>query len=457
MRRALTLLLLAASLTACRGGGDRPRVADRATTSTTAAIPTTTTTTLPVATRPSCPATPPRAAPAQDRPRYTLRVDLRPAESAASGDVSVRFVPDLPTDRLVFRLWPNGPRITAGGGRLDAGPVTVDGGQARSEFPNPTTLVVPLGRMVPAGTAIQASMPWQLRIPGPIDDRVAKSGSGVRLGSFFPILPWEPGVGWALDPPSTAYAEAFTAPAADFTMSVTAPPGYTVLASGASDDRGTWTGIGMREVALSAGRFRVVEATANAPGPIPVTVGVDEDLGSSGQAFADKVVRSIEQFSRRYGPYPWPEYTLAITGALRGGVEFPGHVMQGPGTIGRTTSHEVAHQWFYALVGNNQARDPWIDEGLATWGEWQYEGVVASGKATSIPASVRGRAGEPMSFWDPQRKPVFARGVRPGREGPRRARGLRPRRLRAARPRRDQRLQDRPPRRRHPGAVSRLP
>src|SRR5207247_2147761 len=126
-------------------------------------------------------------------------------------------------------------------------------------------LVVPLGRVLAAGTAVTAAMPWQLRLPGPIDDRVARAGNALRIGSFFPILPWEPGVGWALDPPTAAYAEAATAPAADFTMSVTAPDGYTVLASGVPDGRGTWTATGMREVALSAGRFRVATVTARAP------------------------------------------------------------------------------------------------------------------------------------------------------------------------------------------------
>ena len=32
-------------------------------------------------------------------------------------------------------------------------------------------------------------------------------------------------------------------------------------------------------------------------------------------------------------------------------------------------AHEVSHQWFYSLVGNNQAQDPWLDEALATFGE----------------------------------------------------------------------------------------
>ena len=31
--------------------------------------------------------------------------------------------------------------------------------------------------------------------------------------------------------------------------------------------------------------------------------------------------------------------------------------------------HEVAHQWFYGMVGNSQFRDPWLDEAFATYAE----------------------------------------------------------------------------------------
>jgi aminopeptidase N len=36
--------------------------------------------------------------------------------------------------------------------------------------------------------------------------------------------------------------------------------------------------------------------------------------------------------------------------------------------------HETAHQWFYSLVGNDQARDPWLDEALATWAQVRLSG-----------------------------------------------------------------------------------
>ena len=102
--------------------------------------------------------------------------------------------------------------------------------------------------------------------------------------------------------------------------------------------------------------------------------------------------------------------------------------------IGRTTPHEVGHQWFYALVGNDQGRDPWIDEGLASLGRGAFVGNLGSfvGTRRSRPTA-RGHAGEPMTFWDAGRGSAYYRGrVRAGRAGARRARSGRPGRLRAA-------------------------
>src|SRR5687768_11815763 len=119
MRRLLVLLLVVAS--ACSSNGDR-RAEPAATTTTTiesttttsSATTTTTSTTLPGA---ACPPTGERVRPPADRPQYDLALDVRLAENAVTGTVDVRFVPDLPVDRLVFRLWPNGPRLRNAGAR----------------------------------------------------------------------------------------------------------------------------------------------------------------------------------------------------------------------------------------------------------------------------------------------------------------------------------------------------
>ncbi|MGH9179394.1 MAG: hypothetical protein ACRD0N_12680, partial [Acidimicrobiales bacterium] len=359
---------------------------------------------------PSCPAIPARQAPREDRTRYTLRVDVRPVDNVVEGEVTARFTPDLPTDKLVIRLWANAPRTANAGARLDVGGVFVGGRAVGAVQESPTMVVArPGGTLVP-GQTVEVGIPYRLTLPGTVSDRISRTGDAIRLGSFFPLLAWEPGIGWAEQPASSGFAEASMTPTADFTATVTVPPGFDVLATGTHDGNGRWTATGVTDFALSVGHFNLASGTANAPQPVQVTVGVHAGLGDSPGAYLSRIVRALEEFSRRFGPYPWPTYTLAVTPTLSGGIEYPMHVLQGPGTTGRTTSHEVAHMWFYGLVVNNQGRDPWMDEGLATYAEGRFEGTLNSLKATSIPAGGQGRVGEPMAFWEP-RQSIYYRSV----------------------------------------------
>jgi hypothetical protein len=418
-RLRLVLLVVLAVLAACTGGGGdlaRDGSSAESTAPPAPAAPaeepsTTTTTGLPQAgalpPSGSCPAVPAQARPDPARPRYAMDVHVRPDEGVVEGRLTVRFSPDLPTDRLVFRLWPNGPRSAAAGGHLAAGPVFLGSSvPVASSQPDPTTLVVPLDPPLRAGDEVEATVPWRLTLPGPSNDRLAAQDGAVRLGSFFPILAWEPGVGWAVDPATSLFGEASTAPVADFSYSVTVPEGLSVLASGERNG-GRWAAVAVRDVAVSVGRFRTAEGVAHAPWPVAVTVGVHEGLGDDPAAYLDRVVRSMEDFSRRFGAYPYRTHTLALTPGLSGGIEYPGHVMQGPGTLGRTTSHEVGHLWFYSLVGNNQGRDPWIDEGLASWAEARFENSLGELSARDIPRPARGRAGEPMTYWETHRDSYY--------------------------------------------------
>ncbi|MDP8936858.1 MAG: hypothetical protein M3O23_03880, partial [Actinomycetota bacterium] len=363
---------------------------------------------LPRATVAACPPLPPRLAPPADRPRYALRVDVRPRDRVAEGTVEVRFTPDIDTDRLVFRLWPNGPRQAAAGARMETGPVHVDGREVAATLESPTMLVVPVA--TGAGRTVVASVPWTLTLPGPIRDRIAVEGDAVRLGSFFPILEWEPGVGWNTRPPTSQFSEASTAPTADFDLTVTTPAGFGVVATGMSDRPGHWTATAVRDVAVAVGRFTVVTGTANAPDPVQVTVGVHAGIDDAPADYLRQSVAVLEDFGRRFGAYPWSTFSVSVTPTLRSGIEYPTHVMHGPDTLGATLTHEIGHQWFYGLVGNNQARDPWLDEGLAMWTEATGQGALARYRARAVPPEVRGRLGEPMTYWDP-RSSVFFAGV----------------------------------------------
>jgi hypothetical protein len=411
---ALLVVLAATVPLALRSDEDRALDRTDAPTTTTSAPSTTTTLPPPPTTSPAqavaageCPAVPARRGLDPNRPRYTVRVDADPAASRVRGDLTVRFTPDLAVDLLVFRLWPNGPRPSSVGAKLTVGEVISEGTALVTRQPDATTLEVVLPEPARAGRTIEVSMPWTLEVPGSVRDRVSHSGDSLRLGSFLPLLAWEPGLGWAREPATSGFAEATMTPAADWSVSIVVPAGYDVLASGQQGDDGRWQGTGLRDFAMSIGHFALASASTAAPDPIAVTVGVQDGVGESPQRYLDEVVAALQSFGRMYGPYPWPTYTLAITPGLEGGIEFPTHVMQGPGSIGRTTPHEVAHMWFYGLVGNNQGRDPWLDEGIASYAEARVLGTLGDFRSRSIPSAGRGRAGEPMSYWESRQSSYY--------------------------------------------------
>ena len=335
------------------------------------------------------------------RPHYALDVRVHPDLKTVEGALTVTFSAPRSggTDRLVFRLWPNGPRYASAGAHLAVSHVQEGARTLPVSQPNPTTLVV--SRRLGPGERVVVSMDWRLVLPGETGLRLKGGGRSIRLGSFFPVLAWD-GNAWALDPPTTlANAEAWTTPTADFDVRLTHPPSLRALASGQPVRQDSWRARAVRDFTLALGHFTVVTGTAHAPAPVRVTVGVEATpLATAGRVLLRRAIASLERYSSLYGSYPWPSYTVAAMAdlsGLEGGLEYPTLVYQP--TLGENVPHETAHQWFYSLVGNNQARDPWLDEGLATWAEAGVNGAPPFPTAI-IPPEVANRIGEPMSFWD---------------------------------------------------------
>ncbi|KXG43195.1 M1 family aminopeptidase [Tepidibacillus decaturensis] len=47
-------------------------------------------------------------------------------------------------------------------------------------------------------------------------------------------------------------------------------------------------------------------------------------------------------------------------------------------------AHELAHQWWYSTVGNNQIEEPWLDEGLTSFSEYLYTEQVLKRKNIDV-------------------------------------------------------------------------
>jgi hypothetical protein len=323
-------------------------------------------------------------------------MDVRIAGVSVAGTSDIRFAANRPLRRLVFRLWPNGPGERAS---LAVSGITVDGRPSRAQRPSPTVLVVPLGRQIKPGLALRVHLTWRLKLSRDGFRMNVRDGF-VRLASFFPILPWDERRGWVVDPPTPLRAEASTAPTADFDVTVHAPAGMRLLATGRRASPSRWVARGVRDFALAGGPFDEVTRTVDAPLPVRLTVAAPGGEQAAAEAFANRAARALSVFSARYGPYPWPTLALVVMPDLsRFGIEYPNLIFQGPVSLERATTHEVAHQWFYSLVGNDQARDPWLDESLANWAAMSidhFEGILSM----PIPPEAQGHLGAPVSYWE---------------------------------------------------------
>jgi peptidase M1-like protein len=339
-----------------------------------------------------------------DRPRYTVRLALDPAVRRLTGSLQARFVPEAPTDRLVFRLWANAPRLGRAGSRFEitaaflgdqlvAGAYEAGGAMAGS----PGTIFALPGSFA-AGRPVSARLEFRLFLPGAVNDRVAQAGSAFRLGSVLPTLSWLRGEGWQTSPAVDAFAEAAASEVADYDVTVAAPAGYTVLATGEQVEPNRFVATAVRDWAATAAPMRVAETTAQG-GRTPVVVGVAEGSGDDPAALARRVADALDRLAARFGEYPYPRLTMGVTAGLSGGIEFPMHIFLGSGVSSIHLVHEVAHEWFYGVAGNDQFRDPWLDEGLATYGEARLTGRLASQRARPIPAAGRGHVGESMAYW----------------------------------------------------------
>ena len=88
----------------------------------------------------------------------------------------------------------------------------------------------------------------------------------------------------------------------------------------------------------------------------------------------DVIKNSIELYSEICGKYPYSSVTVA-NGKINagGGMEYPAlSIVSSDRSDFRTDvaiAHEVGHNWFYGILGFNERKEAWMDEGLNSWAE----------------------------------------------------------------------------------------
>lgn len=214
-----------------------------------------------------------------------------------------------------------------------------------------------------------------------VPDRFGYMNDMYNLSNFYPVLAVYEDGDWVAHR-FVYMGECFYSLVSDYYVTFHLPTDMTLACSGEETkiDDGKWSvaATNVRDIsAVIAEGFAVVTDEIDG---VAVNCYYTEDKEWADIA-VDAGIRSIEAFNDAFGSYPYPEIDIIQTELFAGGMEYPSIVLIYRGfeanpnpdeTLSIVVAHEIAHQWFYSLVGNDQYDEAWLDESFASYAEYVY-------------------------------------------------------------------------------------
>lgn len=354
----------------------------------------------------------------QNRADYDLSATLDTVTGSVRGSMVLRYTNHSPdTLRVMWfhteqneyrRPRTGGDSASVYGDVIDRFSEVIDGTPTPVQFEDrhERLMRVTLPKPLAPGETATFQVAWHFIVP-PHSFSMGREGSQYQIGQWYPrpnvyddVTGWPRGGG------------TFNAEFGDFTLSATVPSNYIVAAGGQLDNAAdvltaanlahltqanksdttvhivtaaelkdgsayrkhdgmvTWKfhGKNMRDMAWSASPDYLWDATSW--------------KGISAQAFyrlptaetwrdvAEMARMSVQEYSERWFPYPYPQITVA-EGPVPGGQEWPTITFVGTFPDQYVTykivTHEIGHSWLPMLTGGNGEAHPWMHEGINTF------------------------------------------------------------------------------------------
>lgn len=237
------------------------------------------------------------------------------------------------------------------------------------------------------GEDLTLEMKWKAKIPRAAY-RYGSKGGVILLGHFYPVLNVKDGEGWHTSS-NTPFGDPFYTQSADYMVSLWVPEAYQIAASGEilsvqAEDNG-WQNLLIksskaRDFALAmVYNYRIYNVAVDG---VKVTGFFNGQHPAIEKKVMEQAAAVVKYFSCTYGSYARPQLVL-VQGPMKGfqGMEYSGLIFLAEDVFSPEydeqqraflVAHEIAHQWWYDMVGNNQLTEPWLDEGLANWSARQY-------------------------------------------------------------------------------------
>lgn len=256
-------------------------------------------------------------------------------------------------------------------------------GTAIEEFTiSEAQLRVPLPSILPPDESISLLLDFEMSIPdqpGPLgyDERQT------NFGDWYPYIPpYDPEKGWLVHEPGTV-GEHLVYNSADFEVRIDLAEyddDLVVAASAPAVQNGRWQEFKLdsaRTFALSISPgFQVTTATINS---VVVSSYYYPENRLAGLEALQTAADAMQLFSNQFTEYPHAGLSIVEAG-FHDGMEYDGlvfldqnlytnYIGNEEGYLTAIVAHETAHQWWYGIVANDQALEPWLDEALATYSE----------------------------------------------------------------------------------------
>ncbi|MCL4260291.1 MAG: M1 family metallopeptidase [Anaerolineales bacterium] len=323
----------------------------------------------------STPLPSPISPPTSSRTQYTLFALLDYYGHQLAVDETIRYTNQtgVPLNELVLAVEPN----HRGGFTLEN--IFLDSAALNYDM-NGHRLTVYLSQPLAPGSQVTLAMRFRIAIPQKVKEHPYGYDSlQTNLTDWFPlIVPYS--AGWILHD-DYYLGEHLVQDSADFEVNLRATEGNIAFAtSGVSEPNNEWTRyriFGARTFALSASdQFQSVNTTA---GGAQIRSYYFPGYDTLGLAILNGAVRAIGLWETQFAPFPYGSLSI-VQSNLNDGQEYDGLVFiatkfydeyndSARSNLVAIGVHEVAHQWWYGLVGNDPAMEPWLDEAMSVYSE----------------------------------------------------------------------------------------
>ncbi len=335
-----------------------------------------------------------------DFPRYNLTLTILDNTYQGQAHITYTNTETTALNQLYFRLLPNGHN-SFGDGSMTIANLTVDGQPASSTLSvSNSALEVSLERPLEPRQKTEVAMDFSGVVPVNFGSTAQTAGYGIynvsnkimTLSGWYPILAVHEPSGWRLDPVSWMGDSTYST-TAFFTVNISAPVESKIVTTGIEviavdheisetrnlppdqqPEQRSYISGPARDFIVIVGQ-ELQESHQSVDGTTIHSYYFPKHQ-SAGKRALEIAVESLQIYNQQIGAYPYRELDVVET-ALKhaSGVEFPGVILISSDLYDTpdqpafvvTVAHEVAHQWWYNVVGNDVFLHPWQDEALTTY------------------------------------------------------------------------------------------